>query len=156
MSGTGYPWLVNCSLKYTKKHQENDYLPGSSTRMAGGDGVFLIAVDGSVGRRVVGAWRGDGGVGDGPGDGRGDGSLRDAACDLWASSPKGLETRRASGMGIDGAGLYDCGLKSADRGDMEPGERTPSLSLSDPPKVVGCVRNPGDGGTSRDISTAVS
>lgn len=51
------------------------------------DGVLLKADAGSVGRRVVGACPGDSGVGDCPGDGRGDGSLRDAACDLWASSP---------------------------------------------------------------------
>lgn len=59
-------------------------------------------------------------------------------------------------MGIDGAGLYDCGLKSADRGDVDRGERASSLSLSDPPKVGGCVRKPGEGGTLRDMSTAAS
>ena len=68
--------------------------------MAGGDGVFLIADDDKVGRRIVGAWPGDG-----PGDGRGDGSLKDATCDFEVSSPEWYETRRASGMGIDGAGL---------------------------------------------------
>lgn len=121
--------------------------------MAGGDGVFLMADDGRVGRRVVGACPGDGGVGDCPGDGRGDGSLKDAACDLEVSSPGWYETRRASGMGMDGAGLYDCKLKSADRGDIDRGETTSSLSVSDPPNVVGCVRKPGDAGTFRDMST---
>jgi hypothetical protein len=115
-----------------------------------------MADDGRVGRRVVGAWPGEGGVGDWPGEGRGDGSLKDAACDLEFSSPEWYDTRRASGMGIDGAGLYDCGLKSADRGDMDRGETTPSLSVSEPPKVVGCVRKPGEGGTFRDMSTEVS
>lgn len=70
--------------KIYKEYQESGYLRGSSTRMAGGDGVALIAEEGSVGRRVVGAWPGDGGVGDTPGDG----SLKDAACDLDVSSPE--------------------------------------------------------------------
>jgi hypothetical protein len=120
------------------------------------DGVLLIADAGKVGRRVVGACPGEGGVGDCPGDGRGDGSLRDAACDPCVSSPGWYETRSASGIGIDGAGLYDCKLKSADRGDMDRGDRTPSLSVSDPPNVVGCILKPGDGGTFSDMSTAGS
>jgi hypothetical protein len=58
-------------------------------------------------------------------------------------------------MAIDGNGLYVCALKSPD-GDKERGERAPSLSLSDPPKVVRWVRKPGEAGTSRDMSTAGS
>lgn len=81
------PYIVYCLLNY-KNTSKKDYLPGLSTRIAGGDGVFLIAEEGRVGRRVVGAWPGDGGVGDCPGVGRGDGSLKDAACDVHASSPE--------------------------------------------------------------------
>lgn len=64
LSGNGCPWIVFCLLKYTKTHEESGYLRGSSTRMAGGDGVLLMADDGRVGRRVVGACPGEGGVGD--------------------------------------------------------------------------------------------
>lgn len=146
------PWIVYCLLKYTENTTGARYLPGSSTRMYG---VLLIADAGRVGRRVVGACPGDGGVRDCPRDGRGDGSLRDAACDFWASPPVWYETRRSSGIGMDGTGLYDCKLKSADRGDVDR-DRTPSLSLSDPPNVVGCTLKPGDGGTFSDMSTAGS
>lgn len=70
---------------YKTRLKESDYLPGSSTRIAGVDDVFDIANEGSVGRRVVGAWPGEGGVGEGPGDGRGEGSLNDAACEVIPS-----------------------------------------------------------------------